>query len=215
MFKASLAAVITVLAWHPAYGSTIDTFAFTEMTFNTYSTSTGVGEPAPNGLLMGSFTGVVAPDGFIEQSDLSAFNARFYFPGSSGAAPINLAQLTLFSYDVGGGAQTLDFAGSPSQAGNICVGAAVALDGNCNADFLAAYPPETTGVVEEFGQLDYIASDTPAITLVSSVTPPSSVPEPGTLALIGVALVALSAARGSGKRRCRRLLGERSENLSQ
>jgi len=213
MLKASLAAVIAVLASHHAYGSTIDTFAFTEMTFNAYSIGTGVGEPAPNGILTGSFTGAVEPDGFIEQGDLSAFNARFYFPGSGGSAPINLAQLTLFSYDAGGGAQTLDFAGSPSQVSNICVGAAAALDGNCNADFLAVYPPGTTGVVEEFGQLDYVASDTPVITLVSSVTP-AAVPEPGTLAMIGLALVALSVARGSGKRRCRRFPGERSESLS-
>lgn len=197
MFKHSLAVgliAVAALAMPSAYGSTIDTFSFTESNWDYYSFPTGVGGPTPGGTLIGSFTGVVEADGFIEQGDLSAFSAHL-FPF---APTIGRGSLTLFSYDTNGGASTLDFAGELSQFTNICVGAATALDANCTDNFNVAYPAGTVGVASVGGLANFVSSSFPVIMLVSSVTtnpPPATVPEPWFTPLIGAALAGMGLVR--------------------
>ena len=204
---ALLAAVTAVLGTQMARGSTIDTFSVTETGWDDYSIATGVGQPNPNGLLTASFTGSVEADGFIEQSDLTAFTLLSNSVGEP--QTILLSGVSLFSYDVTSGATSFDFAGSSTRGNEVCLGAAVGLDSACNVNFQAAYPPGTTAVAEFGGGPASISMSTPVVTPVSTV-----VPEPGLMGLTGIALIVFTAA-GWDTRRRRLCLDGRSGSPSQ
>jgi hypothetical protein len=170
-------------------GSTIDTFSFTESGWSEYTVGTGMLTPDPLGTLVGSFTGIVEPDGFIEQGDLLQFSVEYTSGGVAfGSMPLN--QLTLFSYDTNpaAGLSSLDFAGTADDPTNVCVGAATSLDAACTFDLTQPYAPGTVGAVELNGLPHFVSSQAPQITLASSVT----TPEPASLFLVGVVLIAVA-----------------------
>jgi hypothetical protein len=193
----------------PAHGETIDTFSFTDTGWSEYALGVGTLTPSPSTVLNGAFTGVVEPNGFIEQSDLTQFSVQFESPNFS---PYSLLQqeLTLFSYDTasGGGPSSLDFAGTPGGFTNVCIGAATSLDPNC-AFFNQPYLPGTVGtVLLNLGDRDFVSSSAPQITLVSSTfTTPTPEPAPIFLGGIGLAVIAILARRRTPSRRCIRLRG--------
>lgn len=118
-----------------AQATTIDTFNFTQTGWNyILHTSGGVGEPDPGGILTGTFTGTVEPSGLIELGDLSSFSV-LHTDSAGVALGESLPSLTLFSYDINGGASSLGVAGPEIPyvgAGHtICVGAAAALSPIC------------------------------------------------------------------------------------
>lgn len=189
MLKTSFALAAAVLGTailgsQTAQGSTIDTFNLVETGWDAYSIITGVGPANPNGLLTASFSGSVEADGFIALADLSAFVLSSNITGEP--QTINLAGISLFSYNVNGGTGSFDFAGTSTRGNEVCLGAAVGLDGACNLQFQAGYPGGTRAIAEFGGGPAGISFNAPEITLVSS-----TVPEPGSLSLIGVALTLL------------------------
>lgn len=163
-----------------ASASTIDTFSFTQSGY------TG------GGVLIGSFTGKVEADGYIEAADLSAFSATFNAPSDGGTitAYFYLTDLSLFSFlpAADGPNSSLDFyAQSSGLAQNACVGAAAAF-GLCGSDGNAVGVANTIGVSES-------TADFAVVSLVSSTTtpPPSAAPEPATYSLYGLALALVVA----------------------
>ncbi len=184
--KVTLIATIAIAARMPVTAATIDTFDFSQPG---YTDDTG----AP-GILSGSFTGTVEASGFIENADLSSFTAQLtfsdgftvMFPALRSLAP---GGAPFFSYNVNGGASSLDFIATDEANTIACEGAAATLA--CGA------PAGAFGIAPGFGQTDTQAS----ISLVSSVTPVSSAPEPGTEALAGAGLIVLGMLRRARKAR--------------
>ena len=109
----TLAIIAVLAAVQPGWATTVDTFDFTQTGWSVFFPGTGT-FPDSTGLLSGSFTGAVEPNGFIEQGDLTAFSAVFTPADPTPFTPLALNQLTLFSFDTAGGASSLDFAGSAS-----------------------------------------------------------------------------------------------------
>lgn len=141
--------------------------------------------------MTGSFGGVVEPNGFIEQGDLTQFSVQFEAPGFLPAAILR-RQLSLFSYDTApaGGPSSLDFAGTISVTANVCIGAATSLDPNC-AYFNQPYLPGTVGTVQLDGALDFVSSSAPQITLLSSVNT-TAAPEPASIFFACICLVVIA-----------------------
>jgi len=168
-----------------AKASTIDTFSFTQSGY------TG------GGTLTGTFTGTVEADGFIEQADLSAFNATLTAPETEGEAMGFFYQtdLQLFSFlpSSDGPNSSLDFyAQTAGLDQNVCVGAAAAF-GLCGAGGNFA------GIANTIGVADASTPNLPVLTLISSLptNPPATVPEPATDSFCGVALIAAGLWRRS------------------
>jgi hypothetical protein len=167
-----------------ATATTIDTFSFSDSGKWIALSSGGI----ENLLLIGSFTGAVGPDGFIQQGDLMAFQGTLGFAGLSPDDTLRLNNLVLFSFDPTGAAlgvpvvtSSLDFiddnvAEFPG-GGYLCVGAAATLSPACNPS--GAYPAGTfadltvPATPSNLPIFDYLLN-APSVTLVSSV---NEVPE--------------------------------------
>jgi len=184
-----LAVAAIILVAPVAYGATIDTFAFVEP--NVYENGVANGQLYE---FAGSFTGTVESGGWIELTDLSAFQVRLDDSNGNPIPPFSmgLPSLTLFSFDINGGVSSLDFAGTPSlSVANFCIGAATSLDAACTGNFNYTYPVGTIGVLLFPGPADF-SSSFADLTLVSSVTtpPPATAPEPRFGLLVGIAVLA-------------------------
>ncbi len=189
----------------PAQATTIDTFDFLinpiggDPATGWYSVSN---PPVRTGtFLVGSFSGVVEANGFIELGDLQSFSTSLYaLEGTtSAAAP---SALSLFSYDTAGGASSLDFVTNSHYF--ICVGAAATLDPKCGAATVP-YPVNTTADAligpPAIDQGYTYAISRPLITLVGSTTIPSTpVPSPTPLPLLAGGLGAFAMMRRGQKR---------------
>jgi hypothetical protein len=179
--------------------TTINTYSFTQGGWHD-----GVFGPlvTDNGLLEGTFTGVVEPAGYIQLADLSAFFMQFTddVVGSYVQLSYSLGDLQLFSFnarpdasDPDHGAASLDVIashafGSPASLLTMCVGAAATFSLNCS-------PGSSVPGVKAFlaGSI-FWSTSLPVLTLVSSVDVPdpvSEVPEPGTLALLATGVISL------------------------
>jgi len=202
----ALAVIATALGLQTAYGTTIDTFSFTEQGW-LYTVGLGgtiqTGAADPGGMLTGTFTGTVEPSGFIQQSDLTSFSAEYT---DSAGVVIKQKIVTFFSYNVDGGGSSLSFSGYRFQPG-FCVGQTIFLLLDCNNIY--TYPPGTNGVVAFISYPAVVTTGLPVVTLLGQTTllppPPPLTPvsEPASLGLVGAALV------GSGtvlRRRRRRHL---------
>ncbi len=178
-----------------AAATTIDTFDFEQFGFMGLNSGT----PTSPGLF-GSFTGAVEPDGEIALADLTSFSL-----GEGGGIAFSLADLQLFSYFVTGGNGSLSVLANGGSTGAVpaqavtCIGAPAALAPACNPP---GTPPGDLGYESFAGfflpNTPFAFSDSqPVITLVSSVTqtPPSTTPEPVSMALLGSALVGLAIVR--------------------
>jgi hypothetical protein len=173
-FQCSIA--ILLLWTQPAGAKTIDTFDFVQndyvwkltplfVTFN----------------LTGSFTGVVEPDGSIQQKDLTDFKADALFEPFQPDIVLTKGNLSLFSYNTTGGPGSLDFvAFTPTIPVILCVGASVALDPACLVAG-GAVPVYANGKLFLTSPFLYYTGDVPEITLVSSVT---SIPEVSTWTML-------------------------------
>ena len=155
--------------------------------------------PDPGGRLEGTFIGTVEPSGLIQLNDLNSFTALYVdFAAPGGFVNMGLGDLTLFSFDVGGGSSTLDFAGIVA-----CVGAAVGLDGDCNANFTLTYQPGANGAVFLSGfsvPLDS-TTDLPIVTFVSNKCYTNSLPASLPLFASSVALLSLVRLAQEAKER--------------
>ncbi|MGB7976699.1 MAG: PEP-CTERM sorting domain-containing protein [Roseiarcus sp.] len=172
-----------VLAWCgfalTARAAVVDTFSFT---------TSGWGIST----LSGQFSGTVEPDGLIEQTDLTAFQAT----GFNGARGINLSgpgSLSFFSYNTAGGASSFDLIATVFNGitTTVCIGASATLSPTCNPQGTNPAPTRAVILVDSI-PFDF-TSDPPAVTLVSSVP----VPEPGTWAttLLGFAILGFAGYR--------------------
>jgi hypothetical protein len=176
-----------------ASATTIDTFSFTQ------------GGYQDRGVLSGSFSGAVEPDGFIELPDLKSINLTFTFDAGSVTANLfGYGPATFFSYSTTGGAGSLDFVSSIGVGSDACVGAVAAFGAfGCG-----------NGVANAAGSVaDFTTTQLAGVSLTSSVTTtpapasPSPVPEPASLLLVSTAL--LGAAAGEWKRHRRDCLAIR------
>lgn len=179
--------VAAILAPPIAKASTIDTFSFTQSGY------TG------GGTLTGSFTGTVETNGYIELSDLSAFNATLTVPTIAGTSIgyFYLTNLKLFSILPGpnGPNSSLDFYAQTSGiAQNVCVGAAAAFD-------LCGAGGNVAGIGNTIGVGDASTPNFSILQLVSSVptSPPATAPEPASCSFCGLALIAAGLWRRSAK----------------
>lgn len=111
----------------PAH-AVVESFSFVS---GSYSIS---GETTPiDAGIAGTFSGSVESNGFMELGDLTAFEATVHFANGlvSLSGPLDLSDLSLFSYSTSGGASSLSLVGvnsSPDISGIACMGAPAALD---------------------------------------------------------------------------------------
>jgi hypothetical protein len=186
---AAALSISMIMASAIAKASTIDTFSFTQSGY------TG------GGTLTGSFTGIVEADGYIEQGDLSAFNATLTIPTSIGDSFGYFYQtnLQLFSFlpAADGPNSSLDlYAQTPGLAQNACVGAAAAFG-------LCGEGGNFVGLANTIGVGDASTTSFPVVTLTSSITGspapperiPTAVPEPATYSFCGLTLIAAALWR--------------------
>ncbi len=181
---------LLLLACACTMADTVDTFTFTQPNWSAVLGS----QPATGlGTLTGSFTGTVESSGFIEAPDLTSFSAQLVFADGlsfsyDGVSPPPSGGAPFFSYDVNGGASSLDFVTTNQHAGLLCEGAAapLACEAPNGSDFgYAAVGSETQQQV--------------ALTLVSSVTTgsagTSTAPEPASVGIVVLGAVLFGAWR--------------------
>jgi hypothetical protein len=198
--KFTLSAMAVLLGAITMNANTIDTFDFTQggWTHRAPGQFTGV-------VLTGTFTGMVEPSGLIEAADLTNFSAQLAVPnGQTGVFttidPLSIGGQPFFSYNVNGGASSLDFVAS-GFSGYLCEGAVTTL--SPRACFLGAAPANAFAASQDFGATFEQATITLASSVVTnpSGSPSNPVPEPGTVAMLGIGCVVLGAwrRRNSGR----------------
>jgi len=189
---------LTMLAV-PAH-ATIDTFSFTS---GSYAINGQSGPPYIDAGITGTFTGAVESDGYIRLADLTSFEATVHFSNVvSVSGPLDLGDLTLFSYNTTGGPASLFVKGShssPNISGIVCMGLPAVADPDCairSPNPIALFHYTWTNLTGGFSGFDVTAYTTvaPTITLVSS----SAAPEPATWALMALGFAGLGLA---GRRR--------------
>jgi hypothetical protein len=179
------------LAGVPARSATIDTFAFMQLGWGASdNTAEGltVGAADPGGILQGTFTGTVEPNGLILLADLTAFSDSYSDSAAKGIVGMGLADLTVFAYDATDGSGGLDMAGTYGK-NQTCEGNAVPTTPDCNGSGSVVYTAGIDGAIFRAGLPlpSLLTLDQPAVTLVSSVTTPVPViPEPSALSLAAV-----------------------------
>jgi hypothetical protein len=192
---------VALLPTH-AGATTINTYSFTQGGWHN-----GVFGPlvTDNGLLEGTFTGVVEPAGYIQLADLTAFSMQFTddVVGSFVQLTYSFGDLQFFSFnarpdasDPDHGAASLDVIashvfGPPALLLTTCVGAATTFSPSC---YPGSFVPGAKAIVA--GSI-FWSTALPVVTLVSSVDIPdpiTAVPEPGTLMLLGTGVISLIGA---------------------
>jgi hypothetical protein len=165
----------------PARAAVIDTFSFSNLNgWSTFGTN-----------FSGSFTGTVEASGFIELSDLIAFQLSGTIENVGFAG--RLSNLTLFSYDTKGGASSLGFIETAFGL-TVCGGAPSVLSLTCDPG--GNNPGSATAVVIFPGRLASFTPDLTTVTLVSS-----SVPEASTWAMMALGFTGLGFAGYRASRR--------------
>jgi hypothetical protein len=143
-----------------ASATTIDTYDFSQGGYGSAILGGGTG------VLTGSFTGVVEPDGFIERADVSSMSVTL--------AGVTIDGLPLFfSFDTAGGSSSLDFITKAVDSISACVGAVAEF----GSGFGGCGPGGYNGIVGDlaiFPLEDDVTQDLPVVTLVSSVTTPEA-----------------------------------------
>jgi hypothetical protein len=205
-----------ILVSSAASAVTVDTFDFALSTGWTRPIPGGVPVADPGGSLVGSFVGVVEPDalGTIALGDLTAFSASFTdsegFAIGGSILQSGLGTFSSFRYETLGGAGTLSFGQMlAAEKGSACVGFFAFLsDATCS--FRAPLFPGANAFIQG-AQVPYASTaDLPTVTLVSSVTTPPAVPEPGTWVLFGLGAVGIAFI---GRRKDKLALIERDSPL--
>ncbi len=175
----------------PARSAVIDTFAFTQSGWG-FSDNTAdglaVGAADPGGILAGTFTGTVEPDGLVRLADLTAFSDSYSDSAAKGIVGMSLADLSVFAYDATSGFGSLDMAGTYGKD-QTCEGNAVPTTPDCNGSGTVVYTAGIDGAIFKAGLPlpSLLTLDQPVITLVSSVTTPvPAIPEPSALSLVAV-----------------------------
>ena len=176
----------------PAHAA-VETFSFTS---GSYSINGDSGPPYIDAGITGTFSGVVESDGYIRLADLVSFEATVFFNNvDSVSGPLDLSDLSLFSYDTLGGAASLfvkGFHSSPNISGIACMGLPAVADPDCaitSPNPIALFHYSWTNVSPSTFGLDVTAYTTvaPTITLVST----SAAPEPPTWALMALGFAGL------------------------
>lgn len=179
---ASLAAAAGIVG--SVQASTIDTFNFSQIGWF-YLDNT----PVPQGLFSGSFSGVVEPGNTINLPDLTSFNASFSISGK--AQYYKLQNLSLFSFTTTGGPSSLGIIANQDVVNGVCTGAPVVLTTSCGN----VSAPTAFGALffAQSNQTESLTYTQPAVTLVSSVTAPTPVPEPRSVLVFLSGVITLGA----------------------
>jgi PEP-CTERM motif-containing protein len=192
-----LAAMMGVaLLTTPAYAA-VETFSFVSGSYM----RAGTADPI-DAAITGTFSGNVEGDGYIRLGDLVSFEATIHFSDVIAVTgPLDLGDLSLFSYNTDGGPATLFVKGrhsSPDISGLACMGLPTVADPDCAAGSpnpIAMFHYAWSHLPGPLTGADVIVYTTvaPTITLIST----SPVPEPSTWALmaLGFAGLGLAAAR--------------------
>jgi PEP-CTERM motif-containing protein len=184
----------------PGRAAIVDTFSF--QNFGPYTVS-GSGIHFDDVGFMGQFTGTVEPDGNIDLSSLSAFHADVFFIGSPYffGDGYDLGQLSVFDFDPGGGATTLEFVATRGSGHFLCTGLAASFNSAC-AD--AAVTGFAAAIFFVAPTTAYTAGFT-TVRLLSSVNTTPAAPEPSTWTMLTLGFAAMgwtgyrrSRARRSG-----------------
>jgi PEP-CTERM motif-containing protein len=184
----------------PGRAAIVDTFSF--QNFGPYTVS-GSGIHFDDVGFMGQFTGTVEPDGNIDLSSLSAFHADVFFIGSPYffGDGYDLGQLSVFDFDPGGGATTLEFVATRGSGHFLCTGLAASFNPAC-AD--AAVTGFAAAIFFVAPTTAYTAGFT-TVRLLSSVNTTPAAPEPSTWTMLTLGFAAMgwtgyrrSRARRSG-----------------
>jgi hypothetical protein len=191
-----------VLAGAPARSATIDTFAFTQLGWGLAEiTSEGltIGAADPGGILTGTFTATVEPDGLILLADLTAFSDSYSDSAAKGIIGMGLADLTVFGYDVTEGSGSLDTAGTYGKD-QTCEGNAVPTSPNCSGSGTIVYTTGFDGAIFRAGLPlpSLLTLDQAAVTLVTA--PTTTVPEPSELSLLAAFAGLFGVARWAARR---------------
>ncbi|HEY1300290.1 MAG TPA: hypothetical protein VGF07_07315 [Stellaceae bacterium] len=176
-----------VFAGAPARSAVVDTFAVTQSGWAaTEITAEGLtlGAADPGGILTGTFTATVEPNGLILLADLTAFSDSYSDSAAKGILSVGLADLTSFFYDPTEGSGSLQVAGTFGKD-QTCEGNAVQNTPDCSGDESIIYAAGIDGAIFRAGLPlpSLLTIDAPEITLVSS-TPAPVVPEPPSLPLL-------------------------------